>query len=90
MAVSKKHQWSDERYVTSDKSGQFPPKVRRMCGYHTLVYTNYLEAQARTRDERQLHELSDMLQQNSAHKLVKSSRHLSCGDRKGAWLQTFG
>ena len=70
MAVSKKHQWSDKTYVTSDERGQFSPKVRRMCGYHTLVYTNYLEAQVRTRDKRQLHEPSDMLQQKSAHKLV--------------------
>ena len=30
-----------------------------------------------------------MLQQESAHKLVKLSRHLSCSDHKGVWLQTF-
>ena len=53
------------------------------------MHTNYLEAQTRARDERQLHKQSDVLQQKSAHKLVKPSRHLSCGNHKGAWPQTF-
>ena len=51
-------------YVISDKSGQFPPEVRHMCGYHTLMHTNYLEAQTTIREMKDsyIHEQSDALQ----------------------------
>ena len=85
MSMSKKHQRLDKRiwYVTSDKSGEFPPKVRCTCGYHTLMHTNYLDALAKTRDEWQLLEQTEVLKQKSADKLVKLSRHHSSGDHKG-------
>ena len=54
-----------------------------------LMYTTYLKAQPRTRDERQLHEQSDVLQQKSAHKLVKPSRHRCCGGVAPNFWQTI-
>ena len=50
MAVSKTHQWSDERYVTLDKSGQFLPKVWCMCGYHTLMLIWKLKQEPEMKD----------------------------------------
>ena len=81
MAVSKKHQWSDRRYVASDKHGQFLPKVRCICGYHTLTHTNYLEAQVWKMKDSYMNRV--MCCSKSARKLVKPSLQLSCGDHGG-------